>query len=160
MTKENEYPNETADRELVITRIINAPRELVFEAWTDPKHIVEWWGPDGFTTTIHEMDVRPGGVWRFIMHGPDGVDYPNRIVYTEIVKPERLVYEHDSDKENDPGQFHVTITFGEQGGKTKLIMHSIFKSAEALEEVKKFGAVEGGNQTLNRFEEYLAKRGL
>jgi uncharacterized protein YndB with AHSA1/START domain len=80
----------TTDREIVTTRVFDAPREMVFDAWTDPKHIGQWWGPIGFTTTTHEMDVRPGGVWRFTMHGPDGRDYKNRIVYTEIVRPERL----------------------------------------------------------------------
>jgi uncharacterized protein YndB with AHSA1/START domain len=83
---------EAADRELVFTRVYDAPRELVFEAWTDPKHLTQWWGPNGFTTTIHEMDVRPGGVWRLVMHGPDGKDYNNRIAFLEVVKPERLVY--------------------------------------------------------------------
>lgn len=72
--------------------------------WTDPKHIA-WWGPNGFTNTIHEMNVKPGGVWRFIMHGPDGTDYPNKILFIEVVKPERLVYTHGSDEDNDPNQF-------------------------------------------------------
>ncbi|WP_372660853.1 SRPBCC domain-containing protein [Cohnella sp.] len=94
-------------------------RELVFEAWTNPKHVAQWWGPNGFTNTIHEMDVKPVGVWRFIMHGPDGVDYPNKIVYEEVVKPERLVYAHGSDEENDPERFQVTITFDDQGNKTE-----------------------------------------
>lgn len=105
----------TSDREIVLTRVLDAPRELVFDAWTDRKHIAQWWGPRGFTTTIHEMDVRPGGVWRFMMHGPDGVDYPNRIVFREVVKPERLVYDHGSDDPADPAQFHVTVTFAKQG---------------------------------------------
>ena len=81
-------------RTIVTTRVFDAPRELAFEAWTNPKHLVQWWGPNGFTTTIRAIDVRPGGIWRFVMHGPDGVDYENRIVYNEIVKPERLVYSH------------------------------------------------------------------
>jgi uncharacterized protein YndB with AHSA1/START domain len=68
-------------RTIVTTRVFDAPRELVFEAWTNPKHLVQWWGPHGFTTTIRAIDARPGGVWRFVMHGPDGVDYENRIVY-------------------------------------------------------------------------------
>jgi uncharacterized protein YndB with AHSA1/START domain len=125
--------------------------------WTDPKHIAQWWGPNGFTNTIHKMDVKPGGIWSFIMHGPDRTDYPNKIVFTEVVKPERLAYTHGSGEENDPHQFEVTVTFDAQGEKTKLTMHSIFKSATALEEVKKFGAVEGGKQTLDRLEAYVAK---
>ena len=79
-----------AEREIRITRVFDAPRELVFEAWTDRDQVVEWWGPHGFTTTIHEMDVRPGGVWRFVMHGPDGTDYNNHVVFEEVVEPERL----------------------------------------------------------------------
>ena len=78
---------DAAPDEIVTTRLLNAPRALVFEAWTDPHHVAQWWGPNGFTNTIHEMDVTPGGVWRFVMHGPDGVDYPNRIVYIEVVNP-------------------------------------------------------------------------
>src|SRR6266852_4602923 len=97
-TKENEKDGAEkiesgprGDREIVITRLLDAPRELAFQAWTEPQHVAHWWGPNGFTNTIHEMDVRPGGVWRFIMHGPDGTDYKNEIVYVEVVKPERLV---------------------------------------------------------------------
>src|SRR2546430_11151240 len=81
----------TSDREILLTRVFDAPRELVFKVWTDPEHVGRWWGPRGFTNTIHEMDVRPGGVWRFTMHGPDGVDYLNRIVFIEVARPERLV---------------------------------------------------------------------
>jgi uncharacterized protein YndB with AHSA1/START domain len=148
----------TTDRELVMTRIFNAPRELVFTVWTDPKHVVHWWGPTGFTNTIHEMDVRPGGKWKLTMHGPDGVDYPNQIVYKEIVKPERLVWTHGSGKENDPGEFEVTVTFEEEGRKTKLTMKMVFKTKEALDLVKeKYGAVEGNKQTMDRLEQYLAK---
>src|SRR5262249_44544159 len=103
----------TADREIVVTRLFDAPRELVVRAWTEHERLVQWWGPDGFTTTIHEIDVRPGGVWRFIMHGPDGVDYGNKIVYLEVSAPERLVYLHGEDTENDAEQFHVTVTFAD-----------------------------------------------
>jgi len=101
----------TADREIVIERTVNAPRELVWQAWTEADQIRQWWGPNGFTTTIHAMDVRVGGVWRFIMHGPDGTDYPNRIVYREIVKPERLVYDHDDDNDPPSHSFRSTVTF-------------------------------------------------
>ena len=158
MAAKNSEVTATSDREIVMERIFNAPRELVFEAWTDPKHVAQWWGPKGFTNTIHEMDVRPGGVWRFVMHGPDGVDYQNRIIYDEIVKPERLVYTHGSGEEGDPGQFQVTVTFAEQGGKTKLIMRMLFESAAERDKVvKEFGAIEGGNQTLDRLAEHLTK---
>ena len=146
----------TLDREMVITRLVNAPRELVFNAWTDPQQIAQWWGPSGFTTTIHTMDVRAGGIWRYIMHGPDGVDYKNKTVYLEIAKPERLVYLHNNDEEGDPGEFHVTTTFVEEGGKTRVTMRAVFASAEECAKVKEFGAVEGGSQTLERLDEYLA----
>jgi len=142
-----------ADREIAITRVFDAPRELVFKMWTDPTHVAQWWGPKGFTNTIDEMDVRPGGVWRFVMHGPDGVDYQNKIVYVEVVKPERLVYDHVSGP-----QFHVTVTFAEQGDKTRLSMQMLFESAAARDHVvKKYGSVEGLSQTLGRLEQHLAK---
>jgi uncharacterized protein YndB with AHSA1/START domain len=144
----------TADREIVITRVLDAARELVFDAWTDPQHIAQWWGPNGFTNTIHEMDVRPGGVWRFVMHGPDGVDYNNKVVYIEIARPERLVYSHGGD--DDEPAFHVTVTFAEQGGKTLVTLRSVFATAAERDETLKFGAVEGGNQTLQRLERHLA----
>ena len=150
--------NESANCEIVISRIINAPRELVFKAWTDPKHLVHWWGPKGFTNTIHEIDVRPGGLWRFILHGPNGVDYPNLIVFNEIVKPDRLVYTHGTGEADDPEQFQDTVTFAEQAGKTNLKMLSIFRSAAAHDKViKEYGAIEGANQTLDRLEELLSK---
>ena len=87
------------DREIVLSRLIDAPQELVFDAWTDPEQVGQWWGPSGFTTTTHKMEVKPGGVWRFVMHGPDGRDYQNKITYLEIVPPERLVYRHGGDED-------------------------------------------------------------
>jgi len=146
---------ESADREIVATRVFDAPRELVFEMWTDPKHVVEWWGPNGFTNTIHEMDVRPGGVWRVVMHGPDGRDYDNTIVYAEIVKPERLVYDHVSEP-----PIHVSVTFADEGGKTRLTVRMLFESAELRDSVaKEFGAIEGLDQTLERLGERLVNLG-
>ena len=142
-------------RRSLIKPSIDRSRELAFKAWTDPQHVAKWWGPKGFTTTIHEIDVRPGGVWRFVMHGPDGVDYQNKIVFIEIAPPARLVYSHgDEDGKSEP--FHVTVSFDEQGGKTALTMRALFPSVEAFEEVKKFGAIEGGNSSLDCLEEYLA----
>jgi uncharacterized protein YndB with AHSA1/START domain len=147
---------DTTNREIIITRLINAPRELVFEVWTNPDHVKHWWGPNGFTNTIHEMNVKPGGVWRFMMHGPDGMDFPNRIVFEEVVKPERLVYTHSSDDENDPNTFQTIVTFEERGKQTNLTMYAIFATAEERDKVvKEHGAVEGGNQTLARLDTYL-----
>jgi uncharacterized protein YndB with AHSA1/START domain len=118
--------------------------------------VAQWWGPNGFTNTISEMSVKPGGIWRFVMHGPDGTDYPNKVVFLEVVKPERLVYVHGD--EGDPDQFHVTVTFAEESGKTTLTMRSVFRTTAERDCVaEKFGAVEGMKQTLGRLEEYLAK---
>jgi uncharacterized protein YndB with AHSA1/START domain len=146
----------SSDREIVISRVLDAPRTLVFDVWTDPKHVGEWYGPRGFTTTTHTMDVRAGGVWTFVMHGPDGVDYQNRIVFIEVVRPERLVYSHGGG-EGEAGRFHVTLTFDEHNGKTLLTMRSLFESAAARDwVVKEHHAIEGGNQTLDRLQEHLA----
>jgi uncharacterized protein YndB with AHSA1/START domain len=147
-----------AGREIVISRVFDAPRELVFDAFTDARHISEWWGPRGFTTTTSIKDVRPGGIWRFIMHGPDGTDYTNTIRYTEVVRPERLAYDHGADDiDGDPASFQVTVTFVDQGGRTALTMRSRFTSEAEVERNRKFGAVDGGKQTLERLAEYLAK---
>jgi uncharacterized protein YndB with AHSA1/START domain len=148
----------TADRELVIKRVFNAPRELVFAVWTDPNHVARWWGPNGFSTTIQEMDVRPGGIWRLVMHGPDGTDYKNKIVFLEVVKPERLVYKHEPEKGTEPVTFETTVTFADRGDKTELTFRMLFPSAAIFEQfVKKYGAIEGANQTLGRLEEHLSK---
>ena len=156
MAKENLIVNETSDRELVLSRLIQAPRELVFKAWTDPRHVVEWWGPDGFTTTIQEMDVRPGGVWRFIMHGPDGRNYKNKVVYVEVKKPERIVYQHRDDGEAEPVNFHVTVTFEKQGHMTRLTMKMLFETAAEFERVsREYGAVEGAQQMFVRLRNYV-----
>lgn len=147
---------ETANRELSITRLLNAPQELVWEVWTKPEHITHWWGPIGFSVTTHEMSLKPGGVWRFMMHGPDGRDYPNKIVFIEVKKPELLVYRHTGEEETEDVRFHVTVNFEKQGSKTKLTMHSLFDSAEELERVEReYGAKEGMVQTVNRLGEYL-----
>jgi uncharacterized protein YndB with AHSA1/START domain len=147
----------TSDREIVISRLFDAPRELVWAAWTDPQQVVQWWGPQGFTTTIHEMDVRPGGVMRHTMHGPDGTDYPNKSVFKEVVKPERLVYSHGGGKKGDVGaSFEATWTFEAQGDKTLLTIRQVFPSAEARDHiVKTYNAVEGGKQTLGRLAGHL-----
>ncbi|MBI3133734.1 MAG: SRPBCC domain-containing protein [Bacteroidetes bacterium] len=147
----------TDEREIVLSRTLNAPRELVWEAWTNPEHVKIWWGPDGFTNTFHEFELKPGGVWRFIMHGPDGTDYPNKIVFTKVEKPSRLEYRQGSDEDN-AGMFEAIILFTEKDGKTELTMRSIFKTKEARDfVVEKYGAVEGGKQHLRRLENYLQK---
>jgi uncharacterized protein YndB with AHSA1/START domain len=148
----------SSDREIVATRVFDAPRELVFKVWTDPAHIGQWWGPRGFTTTTYAMDVRPAGVWRFRMHGPDGVDYQNKITYLEVVEPERIVYTHGGDEDGEPVHFQVTATFEEHGGKTRLTMRMLFPSAAArVFTIEKYGADEGLEQTLDRLGEYASK---
>jgi uncharacterized protein YndB with AHSA1/START domain len=143
-------------RELVMTRTFDAPRDLVFKVWTDPKHLVHWYGPDGFTITVQQFDLRPEGVWKMIMHGPDGTDYPNYSVFKEVVAPERLVYEHGSGKPNDPEQFLVTVTFEAEGDRTKLTMEMLFMTKEVRDMVvEKYGAIEGNKQTMNKLEQYL-----
>lgn len=146
------------DREIVITRVFDAPRELVYRVWTDPEHVTEWWGPDGFRTTTHEFDLRPGGVWSHTMHAPDGTDYPNRILFQEVVEPERLVYSH-GDGGTMP-DFHVTVTFETQPvNRTKVTMRSVFVSRQERDRVSaEFGAVEGGVQHLGRLGEYLMEQ--
>jgi len=140
----------------VITRVIKAPREKVFDVFTNPDHLAQWWGPRGFTTSTFEMDVRPGGRWRYIMHGPDGTDYDNRIVYTEVVRPERLVYVHSHDIDDDPLQFNSSITFEDVEGGTLVTLRVTASSEEQREDMISFGAVEGGTQTLARADEFLS----
>jgi uncharacterized protein YndB with AHSA1/START domain len=147
----------SSDREIVGTRVFDAPRGLVFKAWTDPARVGQWWGPRGFTTTTYAMDVRPGGVWRFCMHGPDGVDYQNKVTYLEVVEPERIVFQHGGDEDCEPVNHRTTVTFEEHGGKTRLTMRMTFSTAEARDFVaEKYGAVEGLHQTLDRLGEYAA----
>ncbi len=156
MENKNESIGGNNGRELVVTRLVNAPREMVYKVWTEPEHIAQWWGPNGFTNTISEMSVKPGGVWRYIIHAPDGTDFPNRIVYTEVVPGEKLVYVHSDDIDNDPNSFHVFVTFEAVGAKTKVTMTSTFASAEILQMLtKEYGVTEGANQTLNRLEAHL-----
>ncbi len=146
----------TADRELVITRVLDAPRELVFDAFLDARNIDRWWGPRGFRNATIAMSATVGGTWRYVMHGPDGTDYDDRVTYLEIVRPERIVYDHGSDVDNASDTFRVTLSFEREGAKTRLTMHTVFASAAMLEEARQFGAVEGGEQTLDRLEEFLA----
>ena len=144
---------DTASREIVASRVFDAPRDLVWRAWSEPEHIAQWWGPKGFTNTIQEMDFRPGGVWRLVMHGPDETDYQNKSIYREIVKPERIVYSHVSGP-----LFEATVTFTSVGKRTRVEVRMVFESAELRDKVaKEFGAVEGLDQTLERLGQKLAK---
>ncbi len=161
MSAETANKTTTADREIVTTRVFDAPRELVWEAWTNPQHVVNWWGPRGFTITIEEMDVRPGGVWKHTMHGPDGTDYANKSIFKEVVKPERIVYSHGGGKKGGPGiHFEMTWTFEAVGEKTRVTLRHVFATAADRDRVvKEFGAVEGAKQTLDRLGEHLTQMG-
>lgn len=146
----------TSDREIVTTRLIKAPRSRVWKAFVDPQQVAQWWGPNGFTTTNESMEVKPGGIWKYMMHGPDGRDYPNKIIYDEVIEPEKLVYRHSDDGDNMDVSFHSTITLEEHGDKTLVTMRAIFESAEERERVdKEYGAVEGAQQTLGRLEVFV-----
>ncbi len=147
--------DDLAARTIVQTRRISAPPRIVFDAWTKPEHLARWWGPDGYTTTILAMDFREGGLLRFVMHGPDGTDYDNRIAYRRIAAPERLEYIHGSDRADDPNAFDVTVTFEDRDGATQLTMRSVFPSAEMVEAVKSFWAVELGQQTLAKLDAFV-----
>jgi uncharacterized protein YndB with AHSA1/START domain len=144
-----------ADREIIISRRYDAPPALVWRALTEREHVAQWWGPDGFTLTTAEMDVRVGGVWRFTMHGPDGVDYPNLIQYHIIREPELLGFTH-SDDENGEIAFEASITLAAADGGTELTLRQVHPTKEARDYVvREHGAIEGGKQTLARLAEHL-----
>jgi uncharacterized protein YndB with AHSA1/START domain len=149
----------STSREIVVSRVFGAPRELLWRVWTDPARVVNWWGPNGFSTTIEKMDLRPGGVWKHVMHGPDGTDYPNVSVFQEIVEPERIVFKHGGGKKGGPGaHFTATWTFEALGAKSRLTVRMVFETLEERDLVaREYGAVEGAQQTLERLAGYLAK---
>jgi len=143
--------NNTADRELTISRKLKAPVALVWEVWTKPEHIAQWWGPNGFTNTIHIMDVQPGGVWDLVMHGPDGTDFKNKSVYKEIVLHKKIVFEHVAPN------FIATINFEEDGGQTHINWHMLFETAEEfMRVVKTVKADVGLKQNMEKLEVYLS----
>ena len=148
----------TADREIVITRTIDARRDLVFEAFTDVEHLSRWWGPDGFTTTTRAFAFREGGVWDFVMHGPDGSDYPNWITWREITPPERIALIH-GESEQDPDAFESILTFADHGERTEITMRTVFPTAALRDRaVEEYHAVEGGRQTLDSLAAYITEQ--
>lgn len=158
--KLDDQPIEEETTELRITRTIDAPRARIWNAWIDPEQVAKWWGPNGFTNTVHEMNVRPGGVWRFVMHGPDGTDFHNEFVYDEIVEPERLVYTHPPNEENGFLRFQVTVAFDEgDGGRTDLTFRMDFDSAADRETLEESGGAEAANQTIDRLVGFLVNGG-
>src|SRR4051794_23844525 len=145
----------TADREIVISRAIDAPPELVFEAFTEVRHLSRWWGPEGFTTTTRSFEFRIGGVWDFVVHGPDGTGYPERISWTEIAPPERIALLH-GESHDDPNTFESVLTFAPDGAATRIEMHTVFPTKELRDEaVEKYHAIEGGRQTLDNLAAYV-----
>jgi uncharacterized protein YndB with AHSA1/START domain len=148
----NKIATQVGEREIVITRVFDAPRDLVFDAWTKEEHLSKWWGPRGFTTTFQKFDMKPGGTWQFIMHGPDGVDYPNTNVFIEVVKPERIIFKHAVFL-----HFLATAVFENLDGKTKLTYSTVFEENAAVFDKVKTYAVPGAEQTMDRLEEHLAR---
>ena len=157
MTTANSIDLDQDPRSIICMRIFNAPRDLVFSAFTDPKHLDRWWGPNGFTITTSAFDFRPGGAWRFVMHGPDGRDYQNRITYDEIVPPERIVFHHGGGEDVEPVQHTMTVVFEDLAGRTRLTMRLDFPSAAERDRVnKEYGADKGLTETMARMAEYVA----
>jgi uncharacterized protein YndB with AHSA1/START domain len=143
--------NSTVDREIKISRLLDAPVELVWEVWTDADHISNWWGPNGFTNTISKMEVQPGGEWDLVMHGPDGTDYKNKSIFKEVIKYKRLVYEHVS-----APKFIATVEFERRDQKTYLTWQMVFETRESfIQTVKTFKADEGLKQNIEKLNRYL-----
>lgn len=147
-------PANAKPNEIRIVRVYDAPVNLVWDAWTDPEQVAQWWGPRGFTITTHGKDLRPGGYWSYTMHGPDGTNYENKTIYHEVEKHARLVYDHGGNDDRPP-LFRVTVTFEEKKGRTTMDMTFALASAEAARETKKFIKQAGGNSTWDRLGEYL-----
>ena len=146
------------DREIVVSRLIDAPRSLVYAAWTDPEQIQVWFGPEGFGIETHQIDLRPGGVWRFDMVAPDGTRYGNRMVFLRLEEPSLIEVEHGADQDDDPGKFRMLLTFDEQSnGKTVLTLRQMHPSKAQREGAIGFGAVEYGGQTLEKLARHLAR---
>jgi uncharacterized protein YndB with AHSA1/START domain len=151
---------DTDPRSIIGIREFDAPRALVFSAWTEARHLAQWWGPNGFTTTTSSFEFRPGGVWRFVMHGPDGRDYQNRVTFEEIVPPERIVYRHGGGGGGDdvePVRFTQTVLFEDIAGRTRITWRGDFPTAAERDRVvKEHGADKGLAQTMARLDQYVA----
>jgi uncharacterized protein YndB with AHSA1/START domain len=150
----------TEEREIVISRVFAAPRAMVWAAVADPWQVGQWWGPQGFTTTITEMDLRAGGKWKLVMHGPDGTNYPNEMTFTEVVPLERIALDLVGGREGaEPVRISKVMTFTDEDGGTRFTITLIYPTSEAREKnVREFGAIEGGKQTLARLDAFLHER--
>ncbi len=157
MGREALAQNTTAGREIVVSRVVEAPRELVFEAFTAVRHLSRWWGPDGFTTTTRSFEFRVGGVWDFVMRGPDGTDYQEWISWVEIDPPQRIAMLHGESRD-DPNAFESVLTFAPDGAATRIEMRTLFPTRELRDEaVEKYHAIEGGRQTLSNLAVYVTE---
>ncbi len=146
------------DREIVLSRVIDAPRSVVYSAWTDPNQIQEWFGPEGMAIETREIDLNPGGTWRFDMIAGDGTRYTSRMVFLRMEPLALIEVEHGTDQENDPGKFRMLVTFDEQSdGKTVLTLRQMHPSKARRDTVIGFGAVEYGGQTLKKLARYVAR---
>jgi uncharacterized protein YndB with AHSA1/START domain len=149
----NEYDG-MVQREIVTTRVFNAPRALVFEAWTDPEQLKQWWGPSGFSNTFQIFEMKPGGLWQYTMHGPGGKNFNNESRFVEIVVPERIVLDHIS-----APRFRLTVLFEELGDCTKLTFRQLFETSSVYDQVKKL-AVPGNEENLDRLADLVARRAV
>jgi len=166
MTSTTPTSRPSPENEFVLTRVFNAPREIVFKAWTDPKQMARWWGPKSFTNPVCQMDVRPGGKMRIVMRGPDGKEYPFKGVFLEVVEPERLVYTNDSSEhgqewhnlvnpDREKGEPITTVTFEDESGKTRLTVRMVFPSTKLRDGYLRGGLSQGFEQSLDRLEDVL-----
>lgn len=154
---------EPTDREVVVTRVLDAPQALVWEVWTKPEHVAAWWGPAGCENPSCEIDLRAGGAFRLTMRGPDGAVYPCRGVFREIVRPQRIVYESEADERHPcgaglPPRAHVTVTFEDHGGKTKLTVHTRFETAAAYVAANEAGYTTGWRECVDRLEAFVTRK--
>ncbi len=147
------HADDYANREIVTTRVLDAPRELVFRAFTEPEHLAKWWGPHGFTTSTQEYDLRVGGRWLLVMHGPQDVHYPGEFRFVEIAGPEKLVLDHVS-----PPKFRLTIFFEDLAGKTKVSLRQLFDTPETYRSVKHI-AMPGNEQIFDKLAVELSAMG-
>jgi uncharacterized protein YndB with AHSA1/START domain len=145
----------TKDREIVVNRVIDAPRELVFDAFTQREHIEQWWAPRG--ATIHEMDVQPGGVWRYSQPGRGGAEYPFKIEFVEISRPTRFVYDYGTDSAGAPEPVRTTVTFDQENGKTRVTLQLLFATAAERQQAVRYGGIVGAMQALENLADYLAR---
>ena len=145
-----DHLTDTSDREVITTRIFKTTKERLFKAWTDPDQLAKWWGPEGFSNTFHEFNLKPGGDWRFTMHGPNGADYKNHSIFVSIQEPDEIILDHIS-----PPKFRVVASFSKEEGGAKLRFRQIFLSKEEADKLKTF-VVDANEQNFDRLESLIS----